>query len=42
MARLTTPLTNTQIEKAKPSEKEYNLADGKGLYLRIKPTGLMI
>lgn len=42
MARLTTPLTNTQIEKAKSSDKEYNLADGKGLYLRIKPTGLKI
>lgn len=40
MARLTTPLTNTKIERAKPTAKEYNLADGKGLYLRVKPTGL--
>lgn len=40
MARLTTPLTNTKIERAKPTAKEYNLADGKGLYLRVKPIGL--
>lgn len=39
MARLTTPLNNTQIEKAKPKEKEYTLADGKGLYLLVKPNG---
>lgn len=39
MARLTTPLNNTQIEKAKPQEKEYTLSDGKGLYLLIKPNG---
>lgn len=39
MARSTTPLNNTQIDKAKPKEKEYSLADGKGLYLLIKPNG---
>lgn len=39
MARITTPLTDTQIKQAKPKDKEYNLADGKGLMLRIKPTG---
>lgn len=39
MARTTTPLTNTQVDKAKPKPKEYNLADGNGLALRVKPNG---
>ncbi|MCD9477321.1 integrase domain-containing protein [Photobacterium phosphoreum] len=39
MARLTKPLTDTQIKQAKPKEKIYNLADGEGLALRIKPNG---
>lgn len=39
MARSTTPLNSTQIDKAKPKEKEYTLADGKGLYLLVKPNG---
>ncbi|TGY49423.1 DUF4102 domain-containing protein [Rodentibacter caecimuris] len=39
MARTTKPLSNTQIEKAKPKEKGYTLSDGQGLYLLIKPTG---
>jgi len=39
MAIQTTPLTDTQIKNAKPSAKEYNLNDGNGLALRIKPTG---
>ncbi|WP_016955801.1 integrase domain-containing protein [Catenovulum agarivorans] len=39
MARLTVPLTNTQISKAKPKDKEYLLADGDGLNLRVKPSG---
>ena len=39
MARKTTPLTNTQVKQAKPREKEYNLADGQGLYLRVKTNG---
>ena len=37
MANTTRPLTNTEIKQAKPRKKEYSLADGKGLYLRIKP-----
>ena len=37
MARTTRPLSNTEIKNAKPREKEYNLADGDGLALRIKP-----
>ncbi len=39
MPRSTTPLTNTQIDKVNPKDSEYNLADGDGLYLRIKPNG---
>jgi|GEM_PF-6613593 len=34
--RTVTPLTNTQIDKAKPKDKDYLLADGNGLYLNIK------
>lgn len=39
MAKITKPLTNTEVDKAKPKEKEYNLNDGEGLMLRVKPTG---
>jgi integrase len=39
MARTTKPLTDTEAKQAKPKEKEYNLADGQGLYLRVKPNG---
>ena len=39
MANKTAPLTNTEVKQAKPKSKEYNLADGKGLALRVKPTG---
>jgi len=39
MANTTRPLTNTEVKQAKPREKEYNLADGGGLALRIKPNG---
>jgi integrase len=39
MARTTTPLNDTQIKNAKPRDKEYNLADGGGLMLRVKPSG---
>ena len=39
MAKTTTPLTHTQIERASPKAKEYTLADGFGLLLRIKPNG---
>jgi integrase len=42
MARKTAPLTNTQVKNAKPNEKEYNLADGDGLALRVKPNGSKI
>lgn len=39
MAKVVKPLTNTEIVQAKPKDKEYNLSDGDGLILRIKPTG---
>ena len=39
MARQTKPLNNTQIKQAKAKDKEYNLADGQGLLLRVKPNG---
>lgn len=39
MARTTKPLTNIEAKHAKPKIKEYNLADGNGLYLRVKPNG---
>ncbi len=39
MARTTKPLNNTEITQAKPKEKIYNLSDGQGLQLRIKPNG---
>lgn len=32
-------LNNTQIKQAKPKDKEYNLSDGQGLALRIRPNG---
>jgi len=40
--RTVTPLTNTQVEKAKPKEKDYTLPDGNGLQLLIKTTGKKI
>jgi len=39
MAKITKPLTNTEVKQAKPKDKEYNLSDGDGLQLRIKPNG---
>ncbi|MEZ9198550.1 integrase domain-containing protein [Shewanella sp. 10N.286.54.B9] len=42
MAKTTTPLTATQVSNAKAKEKEYNLCDGRGLRLRIKPNGSKI
>lgn len=42
MARTTKPLTDTEIKSAKPKDSVYNLADGKGLYLKIKPSGYKV
>ncbi|QIA64019.1 tyrosine-type recombinase/integrase [Vibrio astriarenae] len=37
MARITKPLTNTEIKQAKAQEKQYTLSDGGGLFLRVRP-----
>lgn len=39
MARRTTPLTDLQVSKAKPKEKQTMLFDGGGLFLLVTPTG---
>lgn len=39
MAKITTRLTDKEIKVSKPTNKEYNLFDGDGLRLRIKPNG---
>ncbi|WP_149873089.1 integrase arm-type DNA-binding domain-containing protein, partial [Salmonella enterica] len=39
MARITRPLTNNEILKAKPREKHFTLHDGDRLFLLAKPTG---
>ena len=33
-------LTDTKCRNAKPAGKPYKLADGKGLYLEVKPNGV--
>ncbi|MDN3696547.1 integrase domain-containing protein [Vibrio cortegadensis] len=39
MARTVRPLTFTEVNKAKPKDKEYTLSDGQGLMLSIRPSG---
>ncbi|WP_312140671.1 integrase domain-containing protein [Pantoea septica] len=39
MARITRPLTNNEILKAKPQEKDFTLHDGDGLFVLIKTSG---
>jgi len=39
MARMTRPLTNNEILKAKPHEKDFTLHDGDGLFLLVKTSG---
>ena len=39
MPRITTPLSDTKIRKAKPQDKMYKMFDGNGLYLEVKPNG---
>ncbi|WP_406731781.1 integrase domain-containing protein [Vibrio scophthalmi] len=39
MARTVRPLTFTEVNKAKPKEKEYTLSDGQGLMLSVRPSG---
>jgi len=39
MARMTRPLTNNEILKSKPQEKDFTLHDGDGLFLLVKTSG---
>ncbi|MEO8803140.1 MAG: integrase arm-type DNA-binding domain-containing protein, partial [Rudaea sp.] len=39
MPRLSTSLTDIQIRNSKPKATPYKLADGRGLYLLVQPTG---
>lgn len=39
MPKIVTPLTDTQVKKAKPKDKPYKLADGGGMYIEVMPTG---
>lgn len=39
MAKIVPPLTDPRIRNAKPKDKEYNISDGNGLAIRIKPSG---
>tara|TARA_R110002072_G_C7966658_1_gene534360 strand:+ start:209 stop:1453 length:1245 start_codon:yes stop_codon:yes gene_type:complete len=42
MPRITKPLTNTEVSNAKPRDKIYDLSDGDGLQLRVKPNSSKI
>jgi hypothetical protein len=39
MGRTTKPLSFTEIKNTKPIEKEFSLADGQGLFFRVRPNG---
>lgn len=39
---MASPLTDTKIRTAKPTEKPYKLQDGQGLYLDVRPSGAKI
>ncbi len=39
MARITKPLTDTEVRQAKARDKQYTLSDGMGLFLRVRPNG---
>ena len=42
MPNTTKLLSDTEIKHAKPRGKIYSLADGKGLYLKVKPSGYKV
>lgn len=42
MPKKVIPLTATQIKSAKSQDKEYSLADGDGLHLRIRPNAAKV
>lgn len=39
---MASPLTDTKVRNAKPTEKPYKLPDGLGLYLDVRPSGAKI
>lgn len=39
MPKKVAPLSSTQIKNVRARDREFNLADGDGLYLRVKPSG---
>jgi hypothetical protein len=39
MPKITKPLSDTEIRKSKPKEKDYKLGDGLGLFIVIKKNG---
>ena len=39
MPRIAIPLSDKEVQKAKPKEKKYKLNDGGGLYLIVNPKG---
>jgi len=39
MARMTRPLTNNEILKVKPQEKDFTLHNGGGLFMLVKTSG---
>ncbi|ABM04222.1 phage integrase family protein [Psychromonas ingrahamii 37] len=39
MAKIIKPLSPTDVSTAETKESEYNLSDGNGLFLRVKPVG---
>ncbi len=40
--RIVTPITDTQLRKLKPKDKDFTIADGNGLQLRVKSDGRKI
>ena len=42
MAVLTPPLSASEVQKAKPAAKDYELFDGQGLTLFVRTTGKKI
>lgn len=42
MGRTTTPITDTEIRRAKPKDKMYKLFDGNGLFLEVKPNNTKV
>lgn len=39
MPKKATPLTDMQVKKLKPRDRDYKVSDGGGLYLLVTPSG---